>query len=303
MGASPERPRSRARSTGSSQGDRRRFSSSSSRSSNALARFGADTGFRRLPPNRTPGRLKVTPWSVLPRDYGTFLCRVFDEWIKADVRTHLRAGFFDVQLGFLWAGEPIVWLCWFAETCGQGLALEHNGDLYACDHYVYPEYRLGNVREKSVGDMVFSPAQVKFGYAKSEYAAGALPAVRVPVRSAGASARKNRLLRTPDGEAGLNYLCPGSEAVLRARGAGRRRSWRRRHECRDRRRQRTISEVDEAVARVDVDPWRRNDRQRAGIEIVFHHRRTSRARSRRCRWSVAPAAWERRPRSQGRSRR
>ncbi len=63
--------------------------------------------------------------------------------------------FFDVQLG-LWMGGP-AGLCWFAETCGQGLAMEHNGDLYACDHYVYPEYLLGNIVETPMDELVASP--------------------------------------------------------------------------------------------------------------------------------------------------
>ncbi len=111
-------------------------------------------------------------------------------------------------------------LCIHAEVCGKGVAIEHDGSVYACDHYVYPEYRLGNVREKSLGDMVFSPTQVKFAYAKSD----TLPAYCRTcefLRDCWGECPKNRLLRTPDGEPGLNYLCPGFEAILRARGADR----------------------------------------------------------------------------------
>jgi len=99
-------------------------------------------------------------------------------------------------------------ICIHSEVCGKGVALEHDGDVYSCDHYVYPEYRLGNVRERSLGEMVFDPAQVKFGYAKSE----ALPAYCREcefLRDCWGECPKNRVLRTPDGEPGLNYLCPG----------------------------------------------------------------------------------------------
>ena len=98
--------------------------------------------------------------------------------------------------------------CIHSEACGKGVALEHDGDVYSCDHYVYPEHRLGNVRERSLGEMVFDPVQVKFGYAKSE----ALPAYCRQcefLRDCWGECPKNRLVRTPAGEAGLNYLCPG----------------------------------------------------------------------------------------------
>ena len=95
--------------------------------------------------------------------------------------------FFDVQLG-LWAGGPAS-LCWFAETCGQGLALEHNGDLYACDHYVYPEYRLGNVTEASVAALAASPFQEKFGNDKRDALPGYCPCLQLPFSPATAAAR------------------------------------------------------------------------------------------------------------------
>ena len=146
---------------------------------------------------------RVTPWSVLPKDYGTFLCRVFDEWVKADVG-RVFVQFFDVQLG-LWAGGPSS-LCWFAETCGQGLAMEHNGDLYACDHYVYPEYRLGNIMETPIGTLAASPVQAKFGDDKRD----TLPRFcrECDYRFAcNGGCPKHRFLTTPDGEPGLNYFC------------------------------------------------------------------------------------------------
>jgi uncharacterized protein len=101
-------------------------------------------------------------------------------------------------------GSP---LCVFAEKCGSALAIEHNGDLYSCDHYVYPRYRLGNVAKDSLAEMTQSPAQRKFGADKLD----SLPRFcrECEVRFAcNGECPKHRFARTPDGEEGLNYLCP-----------------------------------------------------------------------------------------------
>ena len=166
---------------------------------------------RRLPvigtPQAKPGHPDsvVTDWSVDPDEYGRFLSKVWDEWQARDVGRVLVN--FCETLVVQRMGMPSQ-LCIHGEYCGKGVAIEHDGSVYACDHYVYPDYRLGNVREKSLGDMVFSPRQVKFGYAKSE----SLPAYcrRCEFLSdCRGECPKNRLLRTPDGEPGLNYLCAG----------------------------------------------------------------------------------------------
>lgn len=146
----------------------------------------------------------VTPTSVEAGQYGTFLCAIFDEWVRRDVgRTFVQL--FDVALGnWLGAGSA---LCVFAERCGTSVALEHNGDLYSCDHYVYPKYRLGNVLNDRLGDMVFSRAQVKFGNDKLD----TLPAYCRCCEfrfACNGECPKHRFIRTPDGEEGLNYLCP-----------------------------------------------------------------------------------------------
>jgi len=99
-------------------------------------------------------------------------------------------------------------LCIYSEVCGKGLAVEHDGSVYSCDHYVYPEYRLGAIREKSLADLAFTPAQVKFGFAKSE----TLPRYCrecAYLSDCWGECPKNRLIKTPDGEPGLNYLCAG----------------------------------------------------------------------------------------------
>lgn len=146
---------------------------------------------------------QVTPWSVRPADYGRFLCTIFDEWVRRDVgRVFVQQ--FDAALAN-WAGEP-AGVCIFNETCGRALAVEHNGDVYSCDHYVYPRYRLGNLLNTSLGALADSPAQVAFGQAKS----ATLPRYcrECPVRFAcHGECPKHRFLRTPDGEPGLNYLC------------------------------------------------------------------------------------------------
>lgn len=148
-------------------------------------------------------RLPVTDWSVEPCQYGSFLCAIFDEWVRRDVgRTFVQL--FDVTLGN-WMGLGSS-LCYFSETCGSALAMEHNGDVYSCDHYVYPNFKLGNILNKSLGAMVGSEFQKQFGQAKKD----ALPAYcrSCEVRHlCHGECPKHRFLRTPDGEPGLNYLC------------------------------------------------------------------------------------------------
>ena len=147
----------------------------------------------------------VTDWSVDPDDYGYFLSRVFDEWRRKDFGKVLVNHFETLVAQHI--GLPSQ-LCIYNEFCGKGVALEHDGSVYSCDHYVYPEYRLGTLREKSLAEMVFSPDQVKFGYAKSE----ALPRYCrecAYLKDCWGDCPKNRLMRTPDGEPGLNYLCAG----------------------------------------------------------------------------------------------
>jgi len=147
----------------------------------------------------------VTPWSVDPDEYGRFLCKVWDEWQARDLGKVLVN--FCETLVAQHLGLPSQ-VCIHSEVCGKGVAVEHDGSVYSCDHYVYPEYWLGNISRQSLGDMVFSPRQVRFGYAKSE----TLPAYcrQCPYLSdCWGECPKNRLLRTPDGEPGLNYLCAG----------------------------------------------------------------------------------------------
>jgi uncharacterized protein len=148
----------------------------------------------------------VTEWSVDPDEYGRFLRAIWDEWRSNDLGDVLVN--FAETLVAQHLGLPSQ-LCVHSEICGKGVAVEHDGAVYACDHYVYPEYSRGRLGDKrSLADMVFSPEQVRFGYTKSE----ALPRFcrQCSVLSdCWGECPKNRLLRTPDGEPGLNYLCAG----------------------------------------------------------------------------------------------
>lgn len=145
----------------------------------------------------------VTEWSVRPTDYGEFLCAIFDEWVRQDVGTTF-VQLFDNALG-QWMGMGSS-LCVFAETCGTAMAVEHNGDVYACDHYVYPRYKLGNLLSDSLGDMAGDPRQVKFGRDKRDTLPAYCRNCEVKFACHG-ECPKHRFLRTPDGEGGLNYLC------------------------------------------------------------------------------------------------
>lgn len=148
---------------------------------------------------------KVTEWSVEPLQFGKFLCAVFDEWVRRDVSRYF-VQIFDVALES-WYGMP-QGLCVFRETCGTALAVEHNGDLYSCDHFVYPENKLGNIMEAPLESMVGSQQQRRFGVSKRN----TLPRYcrECEVRFAcNGECPKHRFLQTPDGEPGLNYLCAG----------------------------------------------------------------------------------------------
>ncbi len=146
----------------------------------------------------------VTRWSVRPRRFGKFLCSVFDEWVKRDVGK-VYVQLFDVSLG-TWLGMGSS-LCVHAETCGTALALEHNGDLYSCDHYVYPKYKLGNVLNATIREMVDSPEQVAFGQAKKDKLTPYCRECEY-LFACGGDCPKHRFATAPGGEPGLSYLCP-----------------------------------------------------------------------------------------------
>ncbi len=151
------------------------------------------------------GDAAVTDWSVPPDEFGRFLITIFDEWVRNDVAKYY-VQIFDTTLAN-YAGE-MPGLCVFSETCGDALVMEHNGDLFSCDHFVYPEYLLGNIATDRMADLVKSQKQFDFGIAKRN----ALPlyCLKCDVRYAcHGECPKHRFSFTPDGKPGLNYLCNG----------------------------------------------------------------------------------------------
>lgn len=153
---------------------------------------------------------QVTDRSLTAEQYGRFLINIFEEWVRRDVG-RVFVQIFDVALA-AWAGER-PGLCIFEETCGLALAMEHNGDLFACDHFVEPNYRLGNIQEIPLIDMVASAEQRQFGLDKRDKLPRYCRECEVRFVCNG-GCPKDRLLYTPDGEPGLNYLCAGFRAFF-----------------------------------------------------------------------------------------
>lgn len=166
-------------------------------------------GLTLLPPDENiEGRL--ASWSVDPVKFGEFYIEIFDEWVRNDVGRYY-VQLFDATLANMVGVQPGV--CIFAEKCGHAVAMEFNGDVYACDHYVFPEYKLGNVRTQTIYEMVFQEKQLQFGEDKK----AKLPqqCLRCEVRKfCHGECPKNRIARTADGEPGLNYLCAGLKAFF-----------------------------------------------------------------------------------------
>jgi uncharacterized protein len=154
---------------------------------------------------------RVTERSVKAEQYGKFLISIFDEWVRRDVGS-VFVQHFDVALA-AWVGAPPS-ICVFSPTCGTALALEHTGDLYACDHFVEPNYLLGNIGETPMAELVASEKQLKFGQDKFDKLPAYCRACKVRFACHGACP-KNRFIETPDGEPGLNYLCAGYKAFFK----------------------------------------------------------------------------------------
>ncbi len=152
----------------------------------------------------------VTDRSVKPDQWGSFLTSIFDEWVRLDVgKIHVNV--FEAAFAS-WVGAPVL-MCIVDETCGRALAMEHNGDVYSCDHFVEPRHFLGNIRNAPLLDLVTSDKQRDFGNGKRD----TLPRYcrKCDVRFAcNGECPKNRFVKTPDGEPGLNYLCRGYKAFF-----------------------------------------------------------------------------------------
>ena len=147
----------------------------------------------------------ISERSVSAEQWGQFLIMVFDEWVCRDVGD-VFVQMFDLSLE-AWLGLPAS-MCIFTETCGKAMALEHNGDVYSCDHFVDPAHWLGNITETPLSDLVMLEEQQQFGEAKRD----SLPlyCMECDVRFAcHGECPKNRLIKTPNGDPGLNYLCDG----------------------------------------------------------------------------------------------
>jgi uncharacterized protein len=152
----------------------------------------------------------VTERSVRAEQFGRFQIEIFEEWVRRDVGK-VYVQMFDVALGS-WVGLHS--LCIFAPTCGNALALEHNGDLYSCDHYVEPDYLLGNIADAPMVELVASPRQRQFGQHKQDSLPQYCRECEVKFACNG-GCPKDRFIATPDGEPGLNYLCAGYKAFFK----------------------------------------------------------------------------------------
>ena len=152
----------------------------------------------------TPGAV-LARWSVSDVGFGRFLCDIFDEWVRQDVGACF-VNLFDTTLAG-WCGVP-PGTCAYADTCGDNAILEHNGDLYPCDHFVYPKYRLGNIREHSIAELMDSEKMVQFGLAKRTALPRRCRACEY-VQLCHGECPKHRFNRTEAGETGLNALCAG----------------------------------------------------------------------------------------------
>lgn len=147
----------------------------------------------------------VAPFSIRPREWGEFLIGVFDEWVHNDVgETFVPV--FDATLAGWLGMEPGI--CVYAEECGHAVVMEHNGDVYSCDHFVFPEYYLGNIRTQGLPQMLYGAKQNAFSRLKRD----ALPRQCRQCRwlkACHGECPRLRFARTADGEPGLNYLCAG----------------------------------------------------------------------------------------------
>ena len=153
---------------------------------------------------------EVIPYSVTAEQWGRFLCAIFDEWVRHDVG-RMFVQLFDSTLAN-WVGEA-VGVCTMSKYCGHAAVIEHNGDVYSCDHFVFPEYRLGNLKEKSLSEMMYGRQQSEFGEAKHKTLPRQCRECEYEFACHGECPR-NRFLKTADGESGLNYLCKGYHAFF-----------------------------------------------------------------------------------------
>ena len=148
---------------------------------------------------------RLADFSVTPEQWGDFTCAIFDEWVREDVGEYYIQ-LFDSTLAN-WMGQP-PGVCSLAKTCGHAGVMEYNGDVYSCDHFVFPQYKLGNIYSETLVEMMYSERQRQFGQAK--YTSLPNQCRQCPYLFAcNGECPKNRFCKTKDGEPGLNYLCRG----------------------------------------------------------------------------------------------
>lgn len=167
---------------------------------------GNNVSSQRVPivPPGTEGAI-IAPWSITPKAFGRFMCDIFDEWVISDVGERF-VQLFDITLA-QWCGvKPS--LCSFCPSCGDGLVVEHNGDVYMCDHFVYPEYRLGNILEEPLAQLQRKPELFRFGIEKRNGLPSDCRKCEYLFACRG-ECPKHRFATTRRGEKGLNTLCEG----------------------------------------------------------------------------------------------
>jgi len=152
----------------------------------------------------------VTPETVPSGAYGRFLSAVFQEWLRQDAGRIAIQNFDEALRPFLGRDHA---MCMFRTTCGDVVAMEHNGDLFSCDHFVDPEHRLGNIRETPLVQMLESPALLEFGRRKQDTLPRTCRQCEALALCNG-GCPKDRFLQTPEGEPGLNYLCAGLQTFF-----------------------------------------------------------------------------------------
>ena len=143
--------------------------------------------------------------SVTPEQWGYFLCAIFDEWVRKDVGK-IFVEIFDCTLANWMGISPSI--CAYSKECGHAGVMEHNGDVYSCDHFVFPEYKLGNIRDHSLIDMLYGEQQQEFSRLKHSSLPRQCKECDMEFACHG-ECPKNRFMKDKYGDSGLNYLCPG----------------------------------------------------------------------------------------------
>ena len=148
---------------------------------------------------------ELAPWTVDSVKFGKFYTAIFDEWVRNDVGKYFVQLFDSTLAGYV--GE-MPGVCLFGETCGHAAVMEFNGDVYSCDHFVFPEYKLGNMKTHTIYEMMFSEKQLRFGADKRDLLPTQCRQCEY-LKMCNGECPKNRISSTSTGEPGLNYLCSG----------------------------------------------------------------------------------------------